>query len=113
MVSAVASCLRARGIVWFTMDIVPPPTNFLVLMSPRSGSMPVVSQSMRNPMVPVGASTVTWELRTPADAARRLASSQPAMAASTMSSSTEEWLSERAASRCIPSTSSIGSAFSA
>ena len=50
--------LRARGIVWFTMNIVPPPTSFFALVRARSGSMPVVSQSIMRPMVPVGASTV-------------------------------------------------------
>ena len=42
---------RARGTVWLTIDIVPPPTNFLVLTSPRSGSIPVVSQSIIRPIV--------------------------------------------------------------
>ena len=42
---------RARGTVWFTIDIVPPPTSFLVLQSPRSGSIPVVSQSIISPIV--------------------------------------------------------------
>ena len=46
-----------------TILIIPPPTNFLYLIRARSGSMPVVSQSIMKPMVPVGASTVTWELR--------------------------------------------------
>ena len=45
------------GTVWLTIDIVPPPTSFLNLTSPRSGSMPVVSQSIIRPIVPVGAST--------------------------------------------------------
>ena len=34
-------------------------------MSAMSGSMPVVSQSIMKPMVPVGASTVAWPLRKP------------------------------------------------
>src|SRR5207302_793684 len=33
---------------------MPPPTSFLYLTSARSGSMPVVSQSIMKPMVPVG-----------------------------------------------------------
>ena len=70
---AVAS---ARGTVWLTIDIVPPPTSFFVFTSPRSGSTPVVSQSMRNPIVPVGASTVAWELRTPYCSASSTAASQ-------------------------------------
>ena len=39
------------GTVWLTMNIVPPPTSFLALVSARSGSMPVVSQSIIRPMV--------------------------------------------------------------
>jgi len=34
-----------------TILIMPPPTSFLYLMSARSGSMPVVSQSIMKPMV--------------------------------------------------------------
>src|SRR4029078_9099413 len=45
--------------------MVPPPTSFFAFVSARSGSMPVVSQSIIRPMVPVGASTVACELRTP------------------------------------------------
>ena len=51
--------------VWLTIDIVPPPTSFFILTRPRSGSMPVVSQSIIRPIVPVGASTDAWLLRTP------------------------------------------------
>ena len=47
------------------MNMLPPPTSFFDFTSPRSGSMPVVSQSIMRPMVPVGASTVAWALRTP------------------------------------------------
>ena len=57
--------LVGGGTVWLTMDMVPPPTSFLVLTSPRSGSTPVVSQSISRAMVPVGASTEDCELRTP------------------------------------------------
>ena len=46
-----------------TILIMPPPTSFLNLTSARSGSTPVVSQSIMKPMVPVGASTVTCALR--------------------------------------------------
>ena len=46
-----------------TILIMPPPTSFLYFTSARSGSMPVVSQSIMKPMVPVGARTVTWALR--------------------------------------------------
>ncbi len=37
--------------------------SFLNFTSAKSGSMPVVSQSMTRPIVPVGAMTETWALR--------------------------------------------------
>jgi len=43
-------------------------------MSAMSGSMPVVSQSIMKQMVPVGASTLAWALRKPAQS-RRIVSS--------------------------------------
>ena len=43
----------------------PPPTSFLYFTSAMSGSMPVVSQSIMNAIVPVGASTVACEFRKP------------------------------------------------
>jgi hypothetical protein len=55
--------LRAEGTLWFTILKWPPPASFLNFTSAKSGSMPVVSQSMSRPMVPVGASTVLCELR--------------------------------------------------
>ena len=48
-----------------TICIEPPPTSFLNLTSEKSGSMPVVSQSIMKPIVPVGASTLAWALRQP------------------------------------------------
>ena len=53
----------AIGTVRLAMVMVPPPTSSLYFTSEKSGSMPVVSQSMRKEMVPVGASTVAWALR--------------------------------------------------
>jgi hypothetical protein len=47
------------------MNMVPPPTSFFAFVSARSGSMPVVSQSIIRAIVPVGAITLAWELRTP------------------------------------------------
>ena len=41
----------------------PPPASFLNFTSAKSGSMPVVSQSITRPIVPVGAMTVAWALR--------------------------------------------------
>src|SRR5450759_1568938 len=55
----------ARGTVVLTMRIDAPPTSFLFLTRARSGSMPVVSQSIIRPIVPVGASTLAWALRQP------------------------------------------------
>ena len=43
----------------------PPPTSFLNFTREKSGSMPVVSQSIMKPMVPVGASTEACALRKP------------------------------------------------
>ena len=57
--------------VWLTICIEPPPTSFLNLTSEKSGSMPVVSQSIMKPMVPVGASTEAWALRKPLCLAER------------------------------------------
>ena len=63
---------RARaGTVWFTNCIVPPPTSFFVFTSASSGSMPVVSQSIISPIVPVGASTLACALRNPWQLAER------------------------------------------
>ena len=41
--------------------LAPTGTIFFIFTSARSGSIPVVSQSIMKPIVPVGASTVTWE----------------------------------------------------
>src|SRR5438552_19167011 len=61
---------------------MPPPTSFLYFTSARSGSMPVVSQSIMKPMVPVGASTVTCELRYPNFSPWARAASQQSLEAS-------------------------------
>ena len=47
----------------------------------KSGSMPVVSQSITRPMVPVGAMTVAWALRKPCAAPSSSAASQAPLAA--------------------------------
>ena len=49
--------------VWLTIVICPPPTSSLNFTREKSGSMPVVSQSIRNEIVPVGASTVACAFR--------------------------------------------------
>ena len=50
---------------WLMILKYPPPANFLNLTRAKSGSIPVVSQSITSPMVPVGAITVTCALRYP------------------------------------------------
>jgi hypothetical protein len=47
----------------FTIVRSPPPTSFFIFTSEKSGSTPVVSQSIMKLIVPVGASTVACELR--------------------------------------------------
>ena len=51
--------------VRFTIFNRPPPTSCLYFTSPKSGSIPVVSQSIRKLIVPVGASTVACAFRNP------------------------------------------------
>ena len=51
------------GTVLLTIVISPPPTSFFDLTSEKSGSTPVVSQSIMKLIVPVGASTVACALR--------------------------------------------------
>jgi hypothetical protein len=60
-----------------TICIEPPPTSFLNLTSEKSGSMPVVSQSIMKPMVPVGASTEACALRKPFFSPSFCTSAQP------------------------------------
>jgi len=84
-ISEYPSLRSARGTVWLTIAMLPPPTSFLNFTSPKSGSIPVVSQSINRPMVPVGASTEAWALRTPWRAPRSTASSHECCAASRIS----------------------------
>ena len=53
------------GTVLLTIFSMPPPASCLYFTRAMSGSMPVVSQSIRKLIVPVGASTVAWALRKP------------------------------------------------
>ena len=62
-VSEYPSVRSAIGTVRLAIVMFPPPTSSLYLTSEKSGSMPVVSQSIRNEIVPVGASTVACALR--------------------------------------------------
>ena len=96
-----------------TIVICPPPTSSLNLTSEKSGSMPVVSQSIRNEIVPVGASTVACALRYPWRSPASTASSQARCAASTRSASSASWPSSSyAASRCLRITRLCASRFS-
>ncbi len=70
-----------------TIVISPPPTSSLYFTSEKSGSMPVVSQSIRNEIVPVGASTVACALRKPLWAPMSTASSHARRAAASSSES--------------------------
>ena len=63
----------------------PPPASFLNFTSAKSGSTPVVSQSMSRPIVPVGAITVTWALRYPWRSPKARASSHARVACSAIS----------------------------
>lgn len=45
------------------LEVAAGSASFLNFTSAKSGSMPVVSQSMTRPIVPVGAITVVWALR--------------------------------------------------
>ena len=68
--------------------MTPPPTSFLNFTRARSGSTPVVSQSIMKPMVPVGASTVAWALRNPCSAPSITTRSQHSWAARASGSGT-------------------------
>jgi len=75
--------------------------------------MPVVSQSIIRPMVPVGASTEAWLLRTPNSSPPATASSQAWRAASSSAAGTSSSSMCEAASRCIRRTRSMCSSLSA
>ena len=75
--------------------------------------MPVVSQSIIRPMVPVGASTVACELRTPNVSPSSTASSHACWAAPSSSGGTSSSSILAASARCMRSTLSMCSAFSA
>src|SRR5438034_10047330 len=77
------SLLRASGTVPLTILITPPPTSHLYLTRAISGSMPVVSQSIMNAIVPVGAITEIWAFLKPNRSPSDKASSQDLTAAST------------------------------
>ena len=74
--------------------------------------MPVVSQSIISPIVPVGASTVAWELRTPYCSPSSTASSHDCCAAESSSGGTSSSSILAASARCMRRTFSIASALS-
>ena len=105
------SLRSARGTVLLTSLMTPPPTSFLYLTSAMSGSTPVVSQSIMKPMVPVGASTVAWELRMPCTGPRSATLRHALRAASNRPpSGTSCSLISSTARRCIRMTPCIGCA---
>ena len=75
--------------------------------------MPVVSQSIIRPIVPVGARTDAWLLRTPEVAASSLASSQACWAAPSKDAGTSSSSICDAASWCCRRTRSMCSSLSA
>jgi hypothetical protein len=100
--------------VLLTICIEPPPTSFLNLTSARSGSTPVVSQSIMKPMVPVGASTLAWALRQPLTAPISRQPAHSAFAASRIAVSNASIARTRpAASACLRITRVCGSALTA
>ena len=75
--------------------------------------MPVVSQSIIRPIVPVGARTDAWALRYPCCSPSEIASSQACLAADSMPSGTSSASISSAAARCLRITRSIASALGA
>ncbi len=104
----------ARGTVWLTICIEEPSTIFLNFTREKSGSIPVVSQSIMKPMVPVGASTEAWALRKPFSAPSSTTLSHSALAAaSTVVSLVCIGCTFAVASRCLRITAWWGSALAA
>ena len=91
-----------------TILIIPPPTSFLYLTSAMSGSTPVVSQSIMNAIVPVGASTEIWLLRMPFRSPSSTTPSQDFLAAFNSSSGTCAGSTSFSAARWLHMTCSIG-----
>ena len=101
----------ARGTVRLTIARKPPPTSCLCLTSAKSGSMPVVSQSIMNAIVPDGAKTDTCALRKPCFVPRSSARSQASVAALARSFGSVAVGIWREASRCLPITRRNGFSF--
>src|SRR3989442_429771 len=86
------------GTVLLTIVISPPPTSFFDLTSEKSGSTPVVSQSIMKLIVPVGASTVACALRKPCTSPRSRTSSQALRQAASRSAGTDSACSKASTS---------------
>ena len=110
--SAYPSRRSAIGTVWFTILSRPPPTSFLYFTSEMSGSTPVVSQSIMNAIVPVGASTVTCAFLKPCRRPEASADAQLSRAAACRSAGTPSGDTASAAALCISITSRKLSRFS-
>ena len=111
---AYPSLVSARGTVWLTICIDPPPTSFLNFTSEKSGSMPVVSQSIMKPIVPVGASTEACAFRQPCLAP--IARPSAHIVVATLCTSRSIWCSVRTeslAAWCLRITRVCGSALRA
>ncbi len=89
--------------------ISPPPTSRFDLTSEKSGSTPVVSQSIMKLIVPVGASTVACALRKPCTSPRFSASSHAFRhAVSRSAGTTSEFSMFPTDARCFAITPIIG-----
>ena len=75
--------------------------------------MPVVSQSIIRPIVPVGASTDAWALRYPCSSPSATASSHDCFAAASSPSGTRSGSMSSAAARCFFITRTMASRFGA
>ena len=81
------------------------------MTSASSGSIPVVSQSIIRPIVPVGARTDACALRYPNCSPSETASSHDCFAADSIPSGTNSASISSAAARCLRMTRSIASRF--
>src|SRR5712664_931670 len=107
------SFVSASGTVLLTILITPPPTSHLYLTSAISGSMPVVSQSIMNAIVPVGAITDIWAFLNPNLSPRERASSQDLRAAFKSSAETPSEGILYACALCMSMTLRNGFSFTA
>src|SRR6266571_1314854 len=107
------SFVSASGTVLLTILITPPPTSHLYLTRAMSGSMPVVSQSIMNAIVPVGAITDICAFLNPNLSPNERASSQDLSAAFNNSSDTPSTGILYACALCMSITLRNGFSFTA